>query len=82
MQTVCRGELYLNTPHSLVDGLNLDWAESPGQVLHPHSGPNQLQHGLPLQEGCCSDVHVQCQTCLAWPQGLVVPNPHLHCSTK
>lgn len=70
--------LHLYAPDSLVDGFNLDWVEAPSEVLHAHSGADQLQHGLPLQEGCCRDVHVQRQSCLARPQGLVVPNPHLH----
>ncbi len=50
---------YLSAPDGFVDALDLAWVEAAGDILHAHSGADEVQHGLPLQEGCCRDVHVE-----------------------
>ncbi len=51
--------LYLNAPDGFVDAPDLAWVEAARDILHAHSATDELQHGLPLQEGCCRDVHVE-----------------------
>ena len=66
---------------AFVDAPDLAWAKAAIHFLHPQNDGDELQHGLPLQEGCCHNVHVEGEAGLAGPQTLVVPNPHLHIAT-
>ena len=50
---------YLSAPDGCVDAPDLAWVEAARDILHAHSAADELQHGLPLQEGCCCDVHVE-----------------------
>lgn len=52
---------HLYTAHCLVDAPDLLWVEPTRDVHHTNSAANELQHGLPLQESCGSDICVQSQ---------------------
>ena len=42
---------------AFVDAPDLAWVEAARDILHACSAADELQHGLPLQEGCCRIVH-------------------------
>ena len=42
---------------AFVDAPDLAWVEAARDILHAYSAADELQHGLPLQEACCRDVH-------------------------
>ncbi len=68
---------------ALLNAPDLGWVEAARDILHAHSAAVELQHGLPLQEGCCRDVHVEGETRLAacGPQTLVVLRYPVHTCT-